>query len=214
MLAWHLMGGMVRAHACAVKRCNDRTLAAILAGVLAMCVAHQSYAQGQFCGDLPARGFDQAPNGAHSGRYVNRAYGYSVIIPKGFTAYTAAVGPERGFGMILSWAPRAIVQVDAGYDAFYDITAAGVHRRDLNTIRLHNRVLDDRVLAASLAHVAGGRYLTDVQCTSDPQRYRRDDVIVIRYREIYRINLQTVPARYASDVRLINAMLKSWRWVK
>src|ERR1700677_475271 len=96
-----------------------------------------------YCGATPAPGFDQPPNKARSGRYVNKVYGYSLTIPAGFAAFTRPGGPERGFIIELSAAPRATLSVDASYDAFYDITAAGVHRRDLNTISLHDAVIGD-----------------------------------------------------------------------
>jgi hypothetical protein len=169
-------------------------------------------ARGEFCGSVPAPGFDQPPNSAHSGRYLNQVYGYAVTIPPKLTGYTSAVGAQRGFGIVLSWMPRAYLSVDAAYDAFYDITADGVHRRDLNAIRLHDQLVDDRTMGFALAHAAGGRYRTRVQCGSDPQTYIHEDVIVVRNREIYRVNLQTLPERYEGDVKVLDALLRSWRW--
>lgn len=169
-------------------------------------------ARGEYCGSVPAAGFDQPPNVAHGGRYLNQIYGYAVTIPPKLSAYTRSEGPQRGFGIVLSWMPRAYLAVDAAYDAFYDLTAEGVHRRDLNAIRLHDQLVDDQAAGYSLAHAAGGRYLTRVQCNGDPQVYVHDDVIVVRNREIYRVNLQTLPERYAADVKLLDALLRSWRW--
>ena len=175
----------------------------------ANCVAE---ARGEFCGTLPPAGFEQPPNTAHTGRYSNPVYRYAVRIPAPLRGYTQAVGPERGFGVLLSWTPRAYLSVDAAYDAYYDISADGVHRRDLNAMRLHDQVLSDQASHAVIAHAAGGRYLTRLRCAADPQVYIHDDVIVVRNREIYRLNLQSVPERYAADVKLLDAMLRSWRW--
>ncbi len=183
----------------------------IAAGVLG-CFAGAADARGEFCGVVPAPGFDQPPNQAHSGSYLNRVYGYSVAIPAGLRAYTPAGGPGRGFGIVLSWSPRAYLSVDAAYDAYYDITAEGVHRRDINAMRLHDTVLNDHASPFSLARVAGGRYVTRVQCAGDPRIYIHDDVIVMRNREIYRVHLQSVPERYASDASRLEALLHSWRW--
>jgi hypothetical protein len=102
--------------------------------------------------------------------------------------------------------------VDAAYDVYYDITAAGVHRRDINAIRLHDLLVSDQASSYSLDHAAGGRYVTRVQCAGDARVYVHDDVIVMRNREIYRLDLQSVPERYAADVKALNAMLRSWRW--
>jgi hypothetical protein len=178
----------------------------------ALAAAGAAHARGEFCGTAPPPEFEQAPNRVHTGPYVNPVYGYSVAIPAPLSAYTPGVGPERGFGIVLSWSPRAYLSVDAAYDAYYDISADGVHRRDINAIRLHDLVVSDQGSSYLLAHAAGGRYLTRVQCAGDPQIYIHDDVIVMRNREIYRLNLQSVPERYAIDVKVLNAMLRTWRW--
>jgi hypothetical protein len=180
--------------------------------VCALGVSGAAAARGEFCGTLPAAGFDQPPHQAHIGRYLNAVYGYSVAVPTPLSAYTPSGGPERGFGIVLSWAPRAYLGVDAGYDAYYDITAAGVHRRDINAVRLHDLLLSDRASSYTLAHVAGERYVMRVQCAGNPQTYIHDDVIVVRNREVYRLNLQSVPERYTTDVKVLDAMLRSWRW--
>jgi len=194
-----------------------RLLAATVAA-LALCgAAAQSALAGsldaQYCGAVPAPGFDLPPNHAHTGRYVNDVYGYAVTIPVGLIGYSSAHGPQRGFGIVLSWAPRAYLRVDAAYDAFYAITADGVHLRDVVGVRLFDTLLSDQKTPAALAHVPGGRYLIRVRCPGSGQVYLHDDVIVMRRREIYRLDLQTVPSRYASDVKLLDAMLPTWQWV-
>jgi hypothetical protein len=169
-------------------------------------------ARGEFCGSAPAAEFDRVPNQAHAGHYLNQVYGYSVVIPNALSGFTPAGGPERGFGIVLSWSPRAFLSIDAAYDAYYDISAEGVHRRDVNAVRLHDQVLSDQAANYALAGTSGGRYLMRVQCAGDTRIFIHDDVIVVRNREIYRLNLQSVPERYASDVKVLNAMLRSWRW--
>jgi hypothetical protein len=171
-------------------------------------------ARGQFCGTQPAAGFDQAPSQLRRGRYVNAQYGYSTHIPAALSAYTLAPGPERGFSILLSWTPRAYLRVDASYDVLFDITAQGVHRSDLGAMRLHDTVIDDRASVASLAARPGMRYLSRVQCHGKPDVFIHDDVIVVLNREIYRLDLQTVSERYAADVRILNSLLRSWRWEK
>lgn len=183
----------------------------VLMGLASSCMAA---ARPAWCGGVPEPGFDQPPNPAHTGRYTNSVYRYALTLPNGLTAHSSASGPERGIGVVLSWTPRAYLQVDAVYDVFYDISAENVHRRDLGTIRLHDRVVADQSQIWMLANSSGGRYLTDAQCRGDPQIYRHDDVIVMRNREIYRISLQTTPERYDQDVKLLNELLKSWRWVQ
>ena len=190
-----------------------RVAVALCLSVIALAaVAVHGQTRDDYCGGRPPPGFDQPLSRAHTGRYVNDTYGYSLTIPAGFTAFTSASGPERGFVIGLAGTPRVFLSVDASYDAFYDITAAGVHRRDLNAIRLHDAVLSDEVADAALARAPGGRYLMRVQCRGEAALAIHEEIIVLRNREIYRLDLHSTPERYAKDLQQLNAMLRSWRW--
>jgi hypothetical protein len=168
--------------------------------------------RGDFCGPAVPQGFDPAPERMRSGRYVNAAYGYSLAVPAEVDGIVSAVGPERGLLLALSRAPRAYLRADAGYDAFYDITPAGVHRRDLNTIRLHDAVIADEAADVSLSHQAGQRFLTRLQCRGEGDIFVHEAVIVVRSREIYRLDLQTTADRLGQDRRQLEALIRSWRW--
>jgi hypothetical protein len=192
-------------------QCRTAVICALALSVLgAMRASAQS--RDEFCGRGLPQGFDPAPERARIRRYVNAAYGYSVDIPAGLAGVVSAMGPERGFLIALSEIPRAYLRVDAGYDAFYDITSAGVHHRDLNTIRLHDAVVADEAADVSLAREAGGRFLTRLQCLGGSEPVVHEAVIVVRRREIYRLDLQTTPDRLAQDRRQLEAMIRSWRW--
>jgi len=52
-----------------------------------------------------------------------------------------------------------------------------------------------------------------VRCAGSARIYRYDEVIVVRDREIYRLDLQSVPDRFAADDRVLEAMLRSFSWV-
>lgn len=189
----------------------DRPWVAWLA-LLALGLTAPAHASSDFCHGAAADGPDRAPGAAHVGLYVNRAYGYAVRIPQGWTAYGDPSGPERGVRIALARSSRVYLRVDAAYDAFYDITAEGVHARDRNAIRLHDTLLGEEGTSASLAQTPGRRYVMRVQCAGDPQTYIHDVVIAVRRREIYRLHLCSLPERYAADRKLLNAMLRSWRW--
>ena len=165
-----------------------------------------------YCGRNPPQGFDAISGAARSGRYVNPTYGYALTIPPGLTAYGDGGAPERGFVIVLPKTPRATLRVDAAYDIFYDISADGVHRRDVNTIRLHDALISDQAAHAALGNTAGGRYVLQLQCRGDPAILEHEELIVVRNREIYRVDLQSYPQRYATDLGILNALIKSWRW--
>ena len=206
------VGGFVLALAWRARRADAATALVAVTLVVAALLSNVGVAASRFCGAVPAAGFDQPPNRAHAGQYVNAVYGYSVNIPAAFSGYSASGAPERGFGILLSSSPRAFLRVDAAYDSFFDITAPGVHRSDLNAMRQHDSVIEDHAQDIVLAYKPGSRFLTRVRCGDDAHIFIHDDVIVMVNREIYRLDLQSVPERYAADVKALNAMLRSWRW--
>jgi hypothetical protein len=116
--------------------------------------------------------------------------------------------------MMLSQSPRATLTASALYDIFYDITAPGVHRRDINAIRLHDALLNDRAEDSALASVAGARYVMLVQCHGEAEPLVHDELIVLRNREIYRLDLQSSPERYQADRQVLDAIARSWRWTR
>ena len=165
------------------------------------------------CRNVPPPDFERAPNRALMGQFDNAPYGYAVTIPRGMTAYTSPQDPVQGFGIVLSWEPRVYLQVNASYDVFFDITAAAVHRRDAQGLRLHDTLLEEQATPDTLGGEPAERDRMRFQCPGDPQVYLHDGYIVLRNREIYRLELQTVPARYAQDEALMNAIQGSWHWL-
>jgi len=166
-----------------------------------------------YCRNVPAPDFDRAPNRALVGQFDDAPYGYAVTIPSGLTAYAPPQQWMPGFGLVLSWEPRAYLQANASYDVFFDITAAAVHRRDVQGLRLHDRLLEEASTGDTLGGEPAERNRMRYQCPGDPQIYLHEGLIVVRNREIYRLELQTVPARYARDAALLNAMQRSWHWL-
>jgi hypothetical protein len=186
----------------------------LLLAALTVLLSNAAVAASQFCGTRPAPGFDQPPNQLRREHYLNPVYGYAVDIPAALSGFAQLPGPERGFGILLSQAPRAFLRVDASYDALFDLTAQGVHRSDLGRMRQHDTVVDDQASPSALANQPGMRFLTRVRCEGNAPLFIHEAVIVVLNREIYRLDLQTVPERYAADVKILNAMLRSWRWEK
>jgi len=165
------------------------------------------------CRNVPAPDFERAPNRALVGQFDDAAYGYAVTIPSGLTAHTAPGELTAGFGIVLSWQPRVYLQVSAAYDVFYDLTAAAVHRRDVQGLHLHDTLLEEQATQTTLDGAPAELDRMRFQCPGDAQIYLHEGFIVLRNREIYRLELQTVPQRSAQDEALLDTMQRSWHWV-
>ncbi|HTT04088.1 MAG TPA: hypothetical protein VMF64_02280 [Steroidobacteraceae bacterium] len=148
------------------------------------------------------------------GRYINRLYDYALTIPQHYVGYAPASAPARDLVIPLAAQPSALLRVDAAYDVLYDITAAGVHTRDRVDVALFDRLLSDRVEPFSLAGVAGGRYRMQVLCRADREPIVLESIIVVRNREIYRLDLKTRTDRLREDEALLEAMAASWSWIR
>src|ERR1019366_4970525 len=80
-----------------------RVAVALCLSVIALtAVAVHAQTRDDYCGGRPPPGFDQPPSKAHTGRYVNDTYGYSLTIPAGVTAFNSASGTARGFDIRLT----------------------------------------------------------------------------------------------------------------
>jgi hypothetical protein len=164
------------------------------------------------CGTVPALSAPPAAV-ARTGLYRNVVYGYALRLPASLTAWVIPGSAERGFSVMLAGAPPAYLRVDASYDTFYDVTPVAVHRRDLDTRRLHVAALADEPPAkTALGGAAGWRFVTHVRCGAGND-YIDDDTIVIRRREIYRVQLHSADGRYAEDLKLLRGLTHSWRWL-
>jgi hypothetical protein len=198
--------------ACANSDLVRATLICVWIAVAGISAPVGAQSRDDYCGAGLPRVLTQPIDQARTGRYVNQTYGYSLAIPPGLQAYVAADGPERGFSILLSTEPLAFVRVDASYDVFYDITPAGVHQRDLSAIRLHDAVLEDSSLDAALAQEPARRSRMQLRCTAGNLLRAHEEIIALRRREIYRLDLQTTPERLGFDSRVLDALLRSWRW--
>src|SRR3989442_11999756 len=89
----------------------------------------------QSCGDFPAPGFD-APEMRHfTGQYSNPNFGFAVRIPKGITGHDLpAPAPHHGFGVVLSWEPRAYMDFDGSYNAL-ELSLPETENQNLERLR-------------------------------------------------------------------------------
>jgi hypothetical protein len=72
-------------------------------------------AQGTLCGQFPEAGFDSPEMSSYVARYSNPNYLFAVTIPQGFVGHSSPPpNPQHGFGVVLSWEPRAYFWFSSG----------------------------------------------------------------------------------------------------
>lgn len=188
-----------------------RRLAAALL-LAAAAVAHAA----EPCGRFPSPGFDAPDMTRFEKHYANVQYLYSVDLPPGLVAHGAA-GPDHGAGIVLSWEPRAYLNVDGTYDAIEWKTPRAAAKQLLAWKREESTaVLSHTQSPVRLGPLHAVRLVVRHRCAKLPDVYVDDDVVAIDAKQgiVYQVSLTTTEPRYARDKALMDAMLASWRLLK
>ena len=165
------------------------------------------------CGRFPSPGLEGLQR--VKGRYSNAQYFYSVDVPAELAAYTEpAPQPDHGFGIVLSWEPRAYLDVDAMYDTLEWKTAAVAANQSLAWTRESStQVLSHARAPARLGALRALRQVVRHRCAGLGDVYVDDDVIAVDAKEgvVYKVALTTTQARYRQDKAVMDRVLATWR---
>ena len=172
----------------------------------------------QTCGHFPSPGFDAPDMPRFEKHYANAQYLYSVDLPPGLVAHGPAdPAPGHGVGIVLSWEPRAYLNVDGTYDAIEWKTSRAAAKQLLAWKRAESTaVLAQKQSTARLGPLHAVRLVVRHRCAKLPDVYVDDDVVAIDAKQgiVYQVSLTTTEPRYARDKALMDAMLASWRMLK
>lgn len=170
------------------------------------------------CGHFPSPGFDAPDMTRFEKHYANAQYLYSVDLPPGLVAHGPAVpAPEHGAGIVLSWEPRAYLNVDGTYDDLEWKTPRAAAKQMLAWTREESTaVLSHTSKPARLGPLRAVRQVVRHRCAKLPDVYVDDDVVAVDTKQgiVYKLSLTTTEPRYARDKALMDAMLASWRPLK
>jgi hypothetical protein len=152
------------------------------------------------------------------GRYFNYEYGYEVLIPKGFVAYSPKPpSPQHGVDIDLSGKRKARIWVVGNYNAAEYSTLDEVI--DENLERLNKQQKNIEVIArtkTSLDTLAAVRLTVRYKPSNSDDVMIEDLVSAIRASGedmgvIYDLGLVTLETCYAEDKNIYEKILKSWK---
>jgi len=166
------------------------------------------------CGDFPVSGFDDPDMRHFTGAYYNPNYGYSVIIPKGLTGHDAAPpAPHHGFGIVLSWEPRAYVYVDGSYNSSELESIEDVETQHLTWLKEESGKIDsvDHIVT-NLGSLEARRFIALHTCPQVGGNFIDDYIFAFSKNKdiIYTVALLTTEARYKKDKRVLEQLIKTW----
>lgn len=165
------------------------------------------------CGNFPAKGFDGPEMDKFTETYSNFVYGYSVKIPKGLVAYNApAPAPQHGYGIVLSWEPRAYIYVDASYNSSDANNAKEIEDTHLKWLQEESaEIISIEKTRSRLGPLSARRYVAKRTCKKLKGIFIEDMTMVLHEGIVYSAGLLTTQDRYLRDKAVLEEMLKTWR---
>lgn len=171
-------------------------------------------AQAKPCGRFPSPDFEDVDSPRIEASYGNAQYGYAVRVPAGLVGYRAAPpAPNHGFGMVLSWTPRAYLYVDGSYEVLEDDTPAkqaARHRKFTRGDAL--RVLSTQSKKTQLGPLPAVRLIDRYECKGLRGLYITDEVVALSDDRsvVYTVALLTTVKRYRKDKSVLDEIVRSF----
>lgn len=167
------------------------------------------------CGDFPQPGFDDSDMAHFTGQTYNPNYGYSVIIPKGLVGHNSPPpAPYHGFGIILSWEPRAYLYVDGSYNSLDLESLDKVKAQNLEWLKQESKkIISVKHSVSKLGPLQAKRYVALHICPKASGEFIDDYTFAFSKGKdiIYTVALLTTADRYKKDQRVLEAILKTWK---
>lgn len=165
--------------------------------------------------DFPIRSVSTSPRTEWRGRYENDAYGYSVIIPKGFVGYSGPDGfPQHGFGIVIGTDDRASYASVSGYaNTLEHASPAAAAAQDLEYIKSDATLIGEAVLKPSkLGRLPAVYLMARFRCNASGREYMETTIIAMSARTglVYEISLSADPSRFNADRHVWDALVGSF----
>lgn len=171
-------------------------------------------AQAASCGRFPPRGFDDADAPRIEASYANEQYGYAVRLPAGLVGYgVPSPAPNHGFGIVLSWTPRAYLYVDGTYEVADDDTLAKQETTQREYMRQDaHRVLSTQSAKVQLGPLPALRLIARYECKGLRGLYITDEVVALSddLSVVYKVALLTTVKRYRKDKTVFEKIFRSF----
>lgn len=171
--------------------------------------------QGGSCHDF---GFLQLLNGEprseYRGRYTNWTYHYSVVIPRGFTAYDRPdPANHQGFGLAFGEPEQSYVFVRAEHNSREFETPREAATRYLEYMQKKGQRIESTTMTESqLGMLKGVHVVVTYTCLRSGDRYVKSSIVSLSAdkRFIYEIDLYSAANRYQNDQTVFDSIQESW----
>lgn len=166
--------------------------------------------------DFPPKELLQKPRREFRGFYQNKAYGYSVVIPKGLVGYDT-VNPfyQKGFGIVFGEQPQSYINLYAERNSLEDESPVDVANRELGYLRQKGKAIESApVIQSHLGRLQAAQVLVTYTCPGSSERYVQFSTFVLSPDKgtVYEVTLHALASRYDHDRPVLDRILKSWKY--
>lgn len=166
------------------------------------------------CGMFPEKGFEDPDMSAFRGKYTNPNYLYAVTIPHGFVGHSSPPpNPQHGFGVVLSWQPRAYIWFDSSANSLEYKTVDEALKDHIEYLREKaSQILSTKISSATLGKKAAKKLTIHYTCKKDPTKRIHITIISLRSGNslVDSAGLTTTIDRFSEDLKVFQEMTETW----
>ena len=188
----------------------------VVIGFLLSSAGNQSVA----CNDFPFKQLLEGPPRSryeYRGQYINRAYEYSVKIPKGFTAYDGRnEANHSGFGIALGEPPQSYIFVRGEHNSLEYDTPRQAAIKDVEFLRRQGKKIESETITeSSLGTLDAVLLVVNYTCPGSAGQYTQSSIMALGpdKRFLYTLELYSPTNRYERDRAVLEGIIKSWKTI-
>lgn len=176
------------------------------------------YIQTRDCNDFPFKRLLKESAQArqeYRGLYRNQAYQYSVVIPKGLTAYDGRDEPNhQGFGLVLGDSLQSFIFVRGENNSFDYGTAHEAAKKNAEYLRQDgNKIESETISESHLAMLNAVHVVVVYTCPRSSDRHVQSSLMALSPDKslLYTVELYSPAHQYNQDQAVLARIAKSWK---
>ena len=151
----------------------------------------------------------------YRGRYVNRAYEYSVVIPEGLTGHDGrGEANHAGFGIALGEPPESYIFVRAEHNSLEYDTAREAAMQNIEYLQADGNRVESKALSEwRLGTLNAVRLVVTYTCSESADRYVLSSMVALSPDKsfLYSLELCSRADRYGTDQAVLDRIIESWK---
>lgn len=155
------------------------------------------------------------PRSEYRGRYVNRPYEYSVVIPRGLRAYDVPdPANHEGFGLALGNSLQSYIFVRGEHNSFEYDTPLEAARRAVEYLRQDGaQVESEKISRSHLGALDAVLLVVVYTCPASAERHIRSTIVALSADKgfLYELEIYSPASRYERDRAVLYQIIKSWK---